>query len=479
MRKNQFAHPFVEPSLISALIAFVLLVAPSYLAVRPARADVAVGTSAGDFLGFEVGASSAGLAGANTSVASGASSQFWNPSLLAGMSRPQASMMHATWLGNLQYEWIGYARPLGPRKGVGSVSVAYFHMPSMSGVDEFDNPTGEFRVYDMAVTLGYARPVAKGLMLGANGKVIRQTIATVSGTGAAMDLGASATIAGATLGATVQNLGPDISFGSGSYPLPQLTRFGISHPFFTERLLLAMDYTMPKTYYDDFRVGAEVRPNSIIAVRLGYRRVAGPSNDPSTGLSFGLGAHYGPVNLDYAMTPDNGFADIHRLSFGYTFGGSGAEPEPRKPEPKRQPAKPAAPKPPTVIASAPAPTKAAPEPESKSPAETKPSAAAGPALAAGSTAVATPAPTPAPPQNVLPNPYEVVLGSYQSEASAQSELKALRILGFSLKDARTVLMPGGGYRLSLVRFNSRKSADELAASLIALSFTPRVEIARR
>jgi len=41
--------------------------------------------------------------------------------------------MHATWLGNLQYEWIGYARPLGPNKGVGSMSVAYFHMPSLSG----------------------------------------------------------------------------------------------------------------------------------------------------------------------------------------------------------------------------------------------------------------------------------------------------------------------------------------------------------
>ncbi|HZE19890.1 MAG TPA: PorV/PorQ family protein, partial [Candidatus Angelobacter sp.] len=432
MRRNQFAHPFLETIRVSAFIAFALLAAPSYLSVRPARADVAIGTSAGDFLGFEVGASSAGLAGANTSVASGASSQFWNPSLLAGMTRPQASMMHATWLGNLQYEWIGYARPLGPRKGVGSMSVAYFHMPSVSGVDQFDNPTGEFRVYDMALTLGYARPVVKGLMLGANGKVIRQTLASVSGTGAAVDLGASATIAGATLGATVQNLGPDISFGGGSYPLPQLTRFGVSHTLFTERLLLAMDYTMPKTYYNDFRVGAEVRPNSILAVRLGYRRVAGTSGDPSTGLSFGLGAHYGPVNLDYAMTPDNGFADIHRLSFGYTFGASDARPEPVKPEPRKQPAKPAAPKLPPVIASAPAPRKAAPEPESR-PAEAKPSAESGSTLAAGSMASAAPAPAPAPAQRALPEQYEVVLGSYQSEASAQSELKALRILGFSLK----------------------------------------------
>jgi len=94
-------------------------------------------------------------------------------------------------------------------------------------------------------------------------------------------------------------------------------------------------------------------------------------------------------------------------------------------------------------------------------------------------ASAAPAPAPAPAQRALPEQYEVVLGSYQSEASAQSELKALRILGFSLKDAMVVLLPGGGYRLSLVRFNSRKSADELAASLIALSFTPRVEITRR
>ncbi|HXF59940.1 MAG TPA: PorV/PorQ family protein [Candidatus Saccharimonadales bacterium] len=440
-----------------------------------------MGTSAGDFLGFEIGASSAGLGGANTSIPSGASSQFWNPSLLAYMSRPQASMMHATWLGNLQYEWIGYARPMGPHRGVGSASVAYFHMPSISGVDEFDNPTGEFKVYDMALTVGYARPVVKGITLGANAKLIRQTLATVSGTGGAVDFGASARIAGATLGATVQNLGPDISFGGGSYTLPQLARFGVSHPFFTERLLLAADYTMPKTYYNDVRVGAELRPNSILAVRLGYRRVAGTRDDPSTGFSFGLGAHYGPVNLDYAMTPDNGFADIHRLSFGYTFGGTDQRPE--KPEPKKEPAQPAKPKGPPVIVSAPPPKKAA-EPEIKAEVKAEPKPEPKPAVAvaqAPAPAPAKPEPKPEPkaePKESGPEQYEVVLGSYQSETSAQAELKALRILGFQLKDA--VVTPfGSGYRLSLARLNSKGKADALAASLVALSFAPRVEVARR
>jgi hypothetical protein len=277
-------------------------------------------------------------------------------------------------------------------------------------------------------------------------------------------------IAGATLGATVQNLGPDISLGGGSYPLPQLMRFGVSHPFFADRLLLAADYTMPKTYYNDVRLGAEIRPNPILALRVGYRRVAGTSDDPSTGLSFGLGAHYGPVNLDYAMTPDNGFADIHRLSFGYTFGAEG-RPEPKTPEPKKQPVRPPTTKQPPVIASAPAAKKAAPVAESNPPA-----AAPAPAVAEAPKASA---PSPAPPKSSGPDQYEVVLGSYQSESSAQSELKALRILGFSLKDATITLVPGTGYQLTLARLNSKKSADQLAASLVALSFAPRVEIARR
>src|SRR3954464_8776753 len=181
MRANQFAHSFCAKNRIPVFFVFLLAAASMYLGVRPAHAQVAVGTSTGGFLGFEVGAGSAGLAGAQTSVASGATPPFWNPSLRAYMIRPQASMMHATWLENLQYEWIGYARPLGPRKGVGSLSVAYFHMPSISGTDEFDNPTGDFRVYDMAVTMGYARSLVRGVTLGANGKLIRETLASVTG----------------------------------------------------------------------------------------------------------------------------------------------------------------------------------------------------------------------------------------------------------------------------------------------------------
>ncbi len=439
---------------------------------RPANADVAVGTSAGNFLGFEIGAGSSGLAGAQTSIATGASAQYWNPGLLADLSQPQASLMHATWLEDLQFEWIGYARPVSPKLGVGSLSIAYFHMPSISGVDQFDNPTGEFRVYDMAVTAGLARPVGKGINAGVNVKMIRQNLATVAATGFATDLGVATHFRGTSFGATVQNLGPGLSFGGASYALPRQVRFGVGRELMSHRLLLAADYNMPKDYYRDVRFGVEARPHPMVALRLGYRHEFGSSGDPANGPSYGLGVHSGPVNVDYSMTPDDQFADVHRLSFGYTFGGSEGKPEPKKPEPKQEPARPqpAAPKGPPVIASvSPAAKPVAPAPA----AAPKPAPAAKPAAAA--TALAQ-APVPVAKSSPV---YEVVLGRYQSQESAQSELKALQILGFNVKDARLTFVAGEGYRLCLARLGSRKSADDLASSLEKLSFQPKVEVANR
>ncbi|HYQ96590.1 MAG TPA: hypothetical protein VER38_06225, partial [Candidatus Eisenbacteria bacterium] len=280
--------------------------------------------------------------------------------------------------------------------------------------------------------------------------------------------GASTRIRGTSIGVTVQNLGPNISLGGGSYPLPRQIRYGASHDFFSDRVTLAADYNMPSTYYDDLRVGAEVRPHPMVAVRLGYRREFGVRDDPATGLSYGLGAHVGPVNVDYAMTPDNAFADVHRLSFGYSFGGAQERPEPKKPAPKRQPApQPPVQKGPPVIAAAPAPKIAPPptEPVPAAPPKAQPEPQPAPAA-------------PAPAKRPAPDTFEVVLGKYQSEASARAELKALQILGFSVKDARITALPGQGYRLALARLNSKKSANDLAASLSRLSFTASVEIAQ-
>lgn len=490
-----------------ALVAAAVALGLMYSAVRPSYAAVAVGGSTGDFLQFEVGGRASGMGGAQVSSANGVMAQFWNPAGLASLERPQVGGMHATWLDNLSYEWLGYAAPVNPRFGVGSLSVAYFHMPGIQGADEFGNPTGEFRVYDMAVTAGLAKPMGRHVSIGGNAKMIRQNLATVSATGFAVDLGASVMSHGATFAAVVQNLGPELSYGEGgSYPLSRQIRFGLSREWLSGKLLLGADYNMPSDYYDDARFGAEYRVHPNVSMRMGYRHQFGELQDPAEGLSYGLGVHFGQLNVDYALTPDNDFSNVQRLSFGYSFGSGAKETEPKQPkheEPKPEPPAPTGPK---VIAQAPetkpapkaAPAQPKPAPQATAPKTEVVALAAPPkadADAPKADAEAPKAETAAPktdtvaqapakqpeaaPSKPVDVQYVVVLPGYPSKESAQAEMKALELLGFRTKDAQIAKDPKGGFRIAFEKLKNKGSAQEVASDLQRMSFRAVVEVAQK
>jgi hypothetical protein len=477
----------VRLALLTAACAF-----SAYLFVRPAFADVAVGASSGDFLSFEVGGRSAGMAGAHTGVATGVTAQFWNPAGLATLTQPQVGAMHANWLQDLSYEWLGVAKPMGI--GVGSLSVAYFHTPGIQAVDEFDNPTGEFRVYDLAVTAGIARSLARGFSIGANAKMIRQSLGTISATAPAVDFGARATIAGAGIGVAVQNLGPGLSFDGSSYPLPREIKMGMGRSFWNDRIQLAADYNMPSHYFDDLRVGTEIRAHPNVSLRVGYRHEFGTPEDPANGLSYGLGLHFHQLEVDYAMTPSDAFDNVHRLSFGYSFGSGTEEKKPEKPKPEVQPPPPPAQPGPKVIASnatPKAPKTSSAEGTAQASAQTPKAVAATPAPKPAGETVAQAAPKPAesvaqaaPPEPAPSKPakakdleYVVILPGYWSKESAQAELKALSLLGFRIKDAQIEKAAGSGYQVRLARTRSKSNADDMAASLSRMSFRANVEVA--
>ena len=464
--------------LSAGLLALSLVTAILYLGVRPAYSDVSVGGNAGSFLQFEVGGRPSGMGGAQVGSAAGIMAQYWNPAALASLEQPQVGAMHAAWLQDLKYEWLGYARPLSSALGVGSLSLAYFHLPSISGADAFGNPTGDFKVYDMAFTMGLARNLGRGISVGANLKAIRQNLATVSATGPAADFGAMATRGGTSFGIVEQNIGPKLSFdGSASYPLPHQLRLGLSRAVANGRVLLATDYNMPSDYYDDVRVGAEIRAHPNISLRLGYRREIGAGNDPGNGMSYGLGINLRQMTIDYAMTPDNDFADVHRLSFGYSFGSGGAEKEP-KPKKKPEEKKPAPPTPtgPPVIAQVspkldvPKPVKATEAtPKSVTPVRPAPSP----------IALAPAAPQASAPAEALSD-FVIVLPGFSSKETAQAEIKALDLLGFRTKDARIEKDPRrGGYQITLTRMKSKGKADEMASSLQRMSFRAIVDLAQK
>ncbi len=497
-----------------------------YGGVRPAFAAVSVGSSGGDFLSFEVGGRSAGMGGAQVSTATGVTAQFWNPAGLAGLQDVQVGAMHATWLDDLSYEWVGYAKPLGPSLGVGSLSVAYFHMPTLQGVDEFDNPTESFSVYDLALTAGLARPLTRQISVGVNTRLIRQKLATVSATGVGVDLGAVGTFQGTSVAAVVQNLGPSLSYDGASYPLPRQFRLGASRRFVQEKLLLAADYNMPRDYFNDARFGVEYRAHPLVSLRMGYRQVFGSANDPGTGLSYGLGLHVKQMALDYAMTPSQDFDNVHRFALGYSFG-SGAEESETKPAPpkKEKPLPPPPPTGPTSIASSkkakpaepvrvlvesPAPPSASPTSGAPRATESNPSTPTVAAAPKAPAAIASIDPPPANPAPVSPAPapesapkakeerakpsekplkeakpakviteFAVVLPGYQTRDGAQAELKALQLLGFRVKDATIVANEGGSYSIRLAKMKSKNSAEDMVDSLSRMSFRALVQTVQR
>ena len=483
-------------------VAIGLLALLVYGEVRPASAAVSVGTSGGGFLNFEVGGRSAGMGGAQVSTATGVTAQFWNPAGLATTDQAQVGAMHATWLDNLAYEWVGYARPIGSGLGVGSLSVAYFHMPGIQGVDEFDNPTQTFRVYDLAVTAGLARPMSRNLSLGANARLIRQNLATVSATGVALDFGAMGTFGATNVAAVVQNLGPSLSYDGSSYPLPRQIRLGASHRLLQEKLLLAADYTIPRDYFKDARLGAEYRAHPLVSLRLGYRKVLGSSGDPATGLSYGLGLHVKQMSVDYAMTPSDGFDNVHRFALGYSFG-SGAEESEVKPAPPKK-EKPLPPPPPTGPPSIASTSKPKRDPKPAEPvrvlAQTPELSVAKPVVApvtetsksepVAVAVVLAPAKSPvqeepkakevkaAKPVKQVTE-FAIVLPGYQSMDGARSELKALQLLGFRVKDATIALNESGSFSIRLTQMKSKTSADEMATSLARMSFRAVVQTVQR
>jgi len=488
--QTQLAGPRRASRLLGTLsVALMTCCFLLYGGVRPAVAAVSVGTSGGGFLNFEVGGRPAGMGGAQVSTATGVTAQFWNPAGLAWTSQAQVGATHAKWLDNLSYEWLGYAKPLSPRLGVGSLSVAYFHMPEIQGVDEFDNPTQSYRVYDMAVTAGLARPVSRQISVGANARYIHQNLATVSATGLGLDLGVTGTFSGLAVAAVVQNLGPSLSYDGASYPLPRMIRFGASRQFLQQKLLLAADYNVPRDYFKDARFGAEYRVHPLVSLRMGYRHVLGSANDPSTGLSYGLGLHAKQLSVDYAMTPSDEFDNVHRLGFGYTFGGGADETETKPEPPKKQtPLPPPPPKGPTTVASAPQPKKnvkpaepvhvlAEPKTESAAP----PAASAAPAAAEPTVALSKSEAVvvkEARPEKTTTE-YAVLLPGYQSKEGAQGELKALQLLGFRTKDATIEADAKGGYAIRLARMKSKESADDMVSSLARMSFRATVQTVQR
>lgn len=269
------------------------------------------------FLMIWPGARPTALGGAFTSVADDATTTYYNPGGLGFMNSLDVTLQHANWLPGLApegvdmyYEFLGATRSL-KEKGTVGLNIIYLTTGKTEVINERGENLGEYTTFDIAATAGYGFKVLPKLSTGVSFKFIYSFLVPDWVFKAMPELGIDAGGTGTTwaldfgllykpfnvlsLGAALQNLGPNIAYttSGASDPLPRMLRFGLRYDPINNNLfrlsiipeitkvLVGMFYdpqdtlTFSQEFSYEFKeawksFGIELTYYDLITARLGY-----------------------------------------------------------------------------------------------------------------------------------------------------------------------------------------------------------------
>ncbi|MCD4777193.1 MAG: PorV/PorQ family protein [Candidatus Aegiribacteria sp.] len=281
------------------------------------------------------GARPNGMGEAFTALADDATASYWNPAGLAFVdtTKQELTLQHSNWLpqlaDDLYYEFLGYATHIDGWGGVGG-NITFMSMGEQQETTAQGQELGTFYSYGVALTGSFGTEVAPGVSVGLGLKFIYDHLYyqdSGKGTSFGADLGVLYHVpmkelglesAGrVNVGASLSNLGPNVSYGGNSEnnPLPRTLRMGIAYiPFDSHlsRLRCAADYSKLLTNVDEgmstefnenkWGAGAEFWYYDLLALRAGYIH---DTEGISTiqGPTFGAGLQYSGFQLDMAFIP--------------------------------------------------------------------------------------------------------------------------------------------------------------------------------
>jgi hypothetical protein len=311
------------------------------------------------FLMIWPGARPTGLAGSFSAIADDASALYYNVGGLAFLNSTYATVMHANWLPGLYpdmyYEYLGFSRSLKNQGTIG-FNVIYLTTGKTEVIDGSGNPLGEYTTFDVSIAGSYGFKINPNLGAGVTAKFIYSYLVPdwvwdampelgieAGGTGLSWALDAGVLykpLHYLTVGASLANLGPNISYTSTgeSDPLPRMLRLGVKYtpiqnqtvqlnvtPEITKVLVgLFYDVSGTKSFGQKLNyelweawksIGIEAEFYDLVSVRLGYfEDISGQRG----GILVNQGGSDEHISLtDFLFTKDHGdFAGRVGLCFG-------------------------------------------------------------------------------------------------------------------------------------------------------------------
>jgi len=282
-----------------------------------------------EFLAQGVGARATGMGGAFVALADDMTSGYWNPAGLGQMELYlyYLGFQYALLAPDMHSYYASYAWQL-PEVGCFSLTWVNCSILDIEARDEEGEVTQKFNSMENAVILSYGRKfheLAKGLYLGANLKILHQSMLDSQAVGYGFDLGAiwqPVLYWDHTLGINIQNIAQNLYWQTGSKHVDRgllNLKVGTALKFlpsekdlFLNHLVTTLDFDFSEYYRFGYHLGVEYWYSKSLAVRGGYRK-----EELSAGASYSSDVY----EIDYTFIYDLsklGFHQ-HRLSLFLRF----------------------------------------------------------------------------------------------------------------------------------------------------------------
>lgn len=282
-----------------------------------------------EFLRHDVSARSSAMAGSVVSLSGDPSGMFVNPASIGTSVSPQAMFGYTNHLLDISTGFAAYSQEI-PSLGVMGIGVQYVDYGSFDQTDIFANKLGTFSAGDFALSLSVARELEENLYYGITGKLIYSSIAEVSSSALAGDLGLLYLIPGddpMSFGISLSNIGTQLDpFVETKETLPFEVKIGGTIK--PQHLPLVLNLNFHKLNEDRdsfldrfnaFSLGGEFTLSKALRFRFGYsnerrKELKIGTSAGMAGFSLGGGLVLNTLRLDYSFNSLGKIGSISRIT---------------------------------------------------------------------------------------------------------------------------------------------------------------------
>lgn len=318
--------------------SFLLMVSSMVYASEVSK----VGTTAGTFLGIDIGPRATGMGSAFVATANDATAMYWNPAGIARINSFEATFCNTKWIADLSFNYMGAVLALGNFGTVG-LNATFLTMDEIERTT-IANPDGTGEFFDAgcyAIGLSFGRNLTDFFSIGFNAKYINERMYHSSATGFALDVGVlfDTKFHGLTLGMSIANYGTKMQldgrdlqvqhdvdprvYGNNqninarlqtdAFDLPLMMRAGVSMDvlkgLYNSNFIVSVDALHPSDNVESLNIGGEYILYNMFFLRAGYKELF--ATDSEQGLCFGGGLHYNIKDTSTAL-----FFDYSFITFG-------------------------------------------------------------------------------------------------------------------------------------------------------------------